>query len=98
MGGEKNSWYLCMCVRLYVCARVCMQVCVCVCVCVWQTCGKKPAHFLSSLFFFGFSSASISLCLPVSASTTDWLITQPGMRDSFYRYNVAIVIIKWRLS
>ena len=49
MGGEKNSWYLCMCVRLYVCARVCMQVCVCVCVCVCVTDMWQEACSLSLL-------------------------------------------------
>lgn len=35
----------------------------------------------------------------ICPSTTDQLTAQPGMRDSFYRYNVAIVVvIKWRLS
>lgn len=91
MSGEKNSWCVWMCARVF--------VCMCLCAPAKWTCGKSLLNFsllLYPLFFFHFYSASISLCLPVSASTTDWLITQPGMRDSFYRYNVAIVIIKWR--
>lgn len=69
----------------------CMRRTVCVHAC--QTWQEASSPFSFSPHFFHFPSPCTTLCLPASPSATDWLISQPGMRDSLYRYTILLLLL-----